>query len=182
MLGLSLGGCQEPTEIIPAELPGTTTPRVPPPGEKEPEALGEPAMQRPADPNMKLAAAGTTSPPTEVGETKTTPSGVKYETLKPGAGVEARPGQTVTVNYTGTLSDGKVFDSTRKGDKDVPATFQIASGSLIAGWVEGVPGMKVGERRKLTIPPGLAYGSQGQPPTIPPDATLTFEIELLEIK
>jgi FKBP-type peptidyl-prolyl cis-trans isomerase FkpA len=182
VLGLAMGGCQEPTEIIPAALPGTTITRVPPPGEKEAEALGEQPMQRPADSSRKEPVAGTTSPPTEIGETKTTPSGVKYETLKAGAGVEARPGQSVTVNYTGTLADGKVFDSTHKGEKDEPATFQVAAGNVIAGWVEGVPGMKVGERRKLTIPPGLAYGSKGQPPTIPPDATLNFEIELLEIK
>jgi FKBP-type peptidyl-prolyl cis-trans isomerase FkpA len=179
VLGLAMGGCQEPTEIISAAPPGTENPRVPPPGEKEAEALGEPAMQAPVDPTKKKAVAGTISPPTATGETKTTPSGVKYETLKAGDGPEIKAGQSVTVLYTGSLTDGTVFDSTRTGDKDKdePVPFEIGTGKVIAGWDEGVPGMRVGERRKLTIPPELAYGSKGQPPTIPPDATLIFEIE-----
>jgi FKBP-type peptidyl-prolyl cis-trans isomerase len=179
MLGLAMGGCQEPTEIIPAGPPGTAFTRVPPPGEKEAEALGEPAMQAPVDPTKKPAVAGTISPPTEIGETKTTPSGVKYETLKAGDGPEVKPGQSVMVHYTGSLADGKVFDSSHKGDKDEPATFEVGTGKVIAGWDEGVPGMRIGERRKLTIPPELAYGAQGQPPSIPPNATLVFEIELV---
>jgi FKBP-type peptidyl-prolyl cis-trans isomerase len=136
-------------------------------------------MQAPVDPTKKPAVAGTISPPTEIGETKTTPSGVKYETLKAGDGPEVKPGQSVMVHYTGSLADGKVFDSSHKGDKDEPATFEIGTGKVIAGWDEGVPGMRIGERRKLTIPPELAYGAQGQPPSIPPNATLVFEIELV---
>jgi FKBP-type peptidyl-prolyl cis-trans isomerase FkpA len=182
LLGLALAGCQEPTEIIPAALPGTGDARIAPKEEKEPEALGEPAMQTPSDPTLKPAVAGTISPPTAPGETKTTPSGVTYETLKPGGGVELRSGQTATVRYTGTLSDGKVFDSTHKGDKDEPATLLVAPDVVISGWVEGLPGMKVGEVRKLTIPPASAYGSRGRPPSIPADATLVFEVELVEIK
>jgi FKBP-type peptidyl-prolyl cis-trans isomerase len=179
VLGLAMGGCQEPTEIIPSGPPGTAYTRVPPPEEKEAEALGEPAMQAPVDPTKKKAVAGTISPPTEIGETKTTPSGVKYETLKAGNGPEVKPGQSVTVNYTGTLTDGKVFDSTHKGDKDVPVTFEIGTGKVIGGWDEGVPGMKIGERRRLTIPPELGYGAQGQGSSIPPNATLIFEIEVV---
>ena len=182
VLGLALGGCQEPTEIIPAALPGTANPRIPPHEEKEPEALGEQAMRAPVDPSRKEGVAGTISPPTALGETRTTPSGVTYETLKAGGGVEVRPGQTVSVHYTGTLDDGTIFDTTHKGDKDEPVTLPIELGSVIGGWVEGIPGMKVGERRKLTIPSALAYGSQGHPPNIPPDATLIFEVELVEIK
>lgn len=182
VLGLFLGGCQEPTEIVPVAVPGTSYTRVPPPEKEEPQALGEAAAQAPADQTMKKAVAGTISPPTEIGEARTTPSGVKYETLKAGDGPEAKPGQSVTVNYTGTLSDGKVFDSTKKEDKNEPAIFPIGKGEVIAGWDEGVPGMKVGERRKLTIPPELGYGSRGQPPKIPANSTLIFEIELLGVK
>jgi FKBP-type peptidyl-prolyl cis-trans isomerase len=179
LLGLAMGGCEGPTEIIPAGPPGTAFTRVPPPEEKEPEALGEPAMQAPVDPTRKTAVAGTISPPTAIGETKTTPSGVTYETLKAGDGPEVKPGQSVRVNYTGTLADGTVFDSTHKGDKDEPATFEIGTGKVIGGWDEAVPGMKIGERRKLTIPPELGYGAQGSPPKIPAGATLNFEIEVL---
>jgi FKBP-type peptidyl-prolyl cis-trans isomerase len=179
LLGMAAGGCQEPTEIIPAAYPGTTNPRVPPKEATEPEALGEAAMQAPVDPGTKKAVSGTISPPTAIGETKTTPSGVTYETLKEGDGPEVKPGQSVTVHYTGTLTDGKVFDTSHKPDKDEPAAFEIGTGKVIPGWDEAVPGMKVGERRKLTIPPALAYGAQGRPPSIPPDSTLIFEIEVV---
>src|SRR4051794_14199888 len=84
-LVLIAGGCQEPTEIVPAGLPGTPSVRVPPPEEKEPEALGEGAARTPVDATKKQPVAGTISPPTEIGETRTTPSGVTYETLKAGA-------------------------------------------------------------------------------------------------
>ena len=180
MLTFTAAGCQEPTELIPVGPPGMSYTRVPPPEKEEPQALGEPAMQSPVDPTRKKAVAGTISPPTEIGETKTTPSGVKYETLKAGDGPEAKPGQSVTVHYTGTLTDGTIFDDSRK--RKEPATFEIGNGSVIPGWDEAVPGMKVGERRKLTIPPDLAYGAKGQPPAIPEDATLTFDIELLGVK
>jgi FKBP-type peptidyl-prolyl cis-trans isomerase len=182
VLGLALGGCEAPTEIVPVAPPGTNYTRVPPPEKEEPQALGEQAAQAPVDQTMKKAVAGTISPPTEIGEARTTPSGVKYETLKAGDGPEVKPGQSVTIHYTGTLSDGTVFDSTKKEGKDEPATFAIDEKNLIAGWVEGVPGMKVGERRKLTIPPELGYGSRGKPPVIPANATLNFEIELLGVK
>jgi FKBP-type peptidyl-prolyl cis-trans isomerase len=186
VLGLAFVGCQEPTEIIPVAPPGTSYTRVPPPEKEEPQALGETAMQAPVDSSRKKAVGGTISPPTAIGETKTTPSGVQYETLKAGDGPAVKPGQSVTVHYTGTLTDGKVFDSTRAKakdkDKDTPATFEVGTGKVIAGWDEGVPGMKIGERRKLTIPPELAYGAVGQEPRVPPNATLIFDIELLDAK
>jgi FKBP-type peptidyl-prolyl cis-trans isomerase len=103
---------------------------------------------------------------------------VKYETLKAGDVPEVKPGQTVTVHYTGTLSDGKVFDTSHK-DKDEPRPFEVGTGKVIAGWDEAIPGMKIGERRKLTIPPELGYGALGQEPMIPPNATLIFEVEVL---
>jgi FKBP-type peptidyl-prolyl cis-trans isomerase len=138
-------------------------------------------MRAPIDPSRKKAVAGTISPPTAIGETKTTPSGVKYETLKAGDGPELKPGQTALFHYTGTLADGKVFDTSHQKDKDEPRSFEIGADKVIAGWEEGVPGMKVGERRKLTIPPELGYGEQGNPPSIPPNATIVFEIELVKI-
>jgi FKBP-type peptidyl-prolyl cis-trans isomerase len=180
MLGLAMGGCHEPAEMIPVAPPGLSYTRVPPPEKDEPQALGEAAMQAPVDPTRKKAVAGTISPPTEIGETKTTPSGVKYETVKAGDGAEAKPGQNVTVHYTGSLTDGTIFDDSRR--KKEPATFEIGTEKVIPGWDEAVPGMKVGERRKLTIPPELGYGSKGQPPSIPGDSTLIFDIELLDVK
>jgi FKBP-type peptidyl-prolyl cis-trans isomerase len=180
-IGLFFGGCQEPSEMVPAGLPGDSYVRVPPPEKEEPQAKGESAGQTTVDASKKPAVPGTISPPTALGETKTTPSGVKYETLKPGDGPEAKPGQTATVHYTGTLTDGKVFDSSRT--RDEPFSFALDdTGGVITGWIEGIPGMRVGERRKLTIPPELAYRAEGRPPTIPPNATLIFEVDLISIK
>ena len=100
--------------------------------------------------------------------------------VKVGTGDEAKPGDYVEVHYTGTLKDGKKFDSSI--DRKEPFTFTIG-GRVIKGWNEGVPGMKVGGKRKLIIPPELAYGAKGTPDgTIPPDAELTFVVELLEVK
>ncbi len=97
-----------------------------------------------------------------------------------GTGDVAKEGSTITVKYTGTLSDGTVFDSTDKQGGQ-PATFTLTKGSLIDGWVQGIPGMKVGGKRKLVIPPSLAYGNRAQG-SIPANSTLTFEIELLGVK
>ena len=97
-----------------------------------------------------------------------------------GKGAEAKTGHTVHVHYVGTLADGKEFDSSRK--RGQPFVFTLGKGGVIQGWDLGVQGMKVGGKRKLVIPPQLAYGPGGRPPTIPPAATLTFEIELLDVK
>jgi FKBP-type peptidyl-prolyl cis-trans isomerase len=97
-----------------------------------------------------------------------------------GTGAEAKEGSTISVKYTGTLQDGTVFDSTDKHGGQ-PATFQLAKGQLIDGWVQGIPGMKVGGKRKLVIPPDLGYGSQAQS-GIPANSTLIFEIELVDAK
>ncbi|MBI4091111.1 MAG: FKBP-type peptidyl-prolyl cis-trans isomerase [Candidatus Komeilibacteria bacterium] len=102
------------------------------------------------------------------------------ETLIPGTGPEAQNGDAVSVHYTGMLTDGKTFDSSL--DRGTPFTFTLGAGEVIAGWDQGVLGMKKGEKRKLTIGPALAYGASGYPPVIPPQATLLFEIELLDIK
>jgi FKBP-type peptidyl-prolyl cis-trans isomerase len=105
--------------------------------------------------------------------------GFKVEDEKVGTGKEAKSGDTVTVNYKGTLTDGTVFDSSY--DRNEPFTTQIGVGQVIKGWDLGIPGMKVGGKRKLTIPADLGYGSQGAG-KIPPNATLLFEVELLDVK
>ncbi len=113
-------------------------------------------------------------------ETTTTPSGLKYEEIKKGTGVEATTGKTVSVHYTGWLTDGKKFDSSK--DRGQTFDFPLGGGRVIKGWDEGVQGMKEGGVRKLTIPASLGYGSRGAGGVIPPDATLVFEVELVKVK
>ncbi|MBI3926684.1 MAG: FKBP-type peptidyl-prolyl cis-trans isomerase [Armatimonadetes bacterium] len=106
----------------------------------------------------------------------TTPSGLKYAVLQEGAGEEARPGQPALVDYTGWLADGTRFDSSL--ERKQPFEFLLGAGQVVRGWEEGVSGMKVGEKRKLLIPPELGYGNRGIG-KIPPGATLEFEVTLL---
>ena len=110
---------------------------------------------------------------------KITDSGLKYEELTVGGGAVAEAGQTVSVHYTGWLTDGIKFDSSV--DRNQPFQFLLGKGQVIRGWDEGVQGMKVGDKRKLTIPPQLGYGAAGAGGVIPPNATLVFDVELLEI-
>jgi FKBP-type peptidyl-prolyl cis-trans isomerase len=123
---------------------------------------------------LSLAACGG-------GDSGTSPSAegtLVIDDLVVGTGATAAVGNTVTVHYVGTFTNGTQFDSSY--DRGQPFSFRIGAGQVIAGWDQGVPGMKVGGKRRLTIPPSLAYGSQGQGP-IPPNATLIFEIDLLSI-
>ncbi|HEV7517904.1 MAG TPA: FKBP-type peptidyl-prolyl cis-trans isomerase [Thermoanaerobaculia bacterium] len=110
----------------------------------------------------------------------TTPSGLKYTDLKVGEGEEAKAGQRVDVHYTGWLTNGTKFDSSL--DRGKPFSFKLGAGQVIQGWDQGVAGMKVGGKRKLTIPPGLGYGSQSVGGVIPPNSTLDFDVELLGVK
>jgi len=110
----------------------------------------------------------------------TTPSGLQYRDDQVGTGAEAKAGDHVAVHYTGTLMDGTKFDSSR--DRGKPLEFVLGAGSVIQGWDEGIQGMRVGGRRRLVIPAALGYGARGYPPVIPANATLIFDVELMEVR
>jgi peptidylprolyl isomerase len=133
----------------------------------------------PAAGSAPAAPAGKTADTS--GKMQTLPSGLKYTDIKVGTGESPKPGQTVVVHYTGTLQDGTKFDSSR--DRNEPFDFVLGGHHVIPGWEEGVATMKPGGKRKLVIPPDLAYGAAGTPDgKILPNATLNFEIELLRVE
>ena len=141
-------------------------------GESTPSPSTSPTPQRPAQPATPQATAAR-----EV----TTPSGLKYQDLVVGNGAMAEGGSPVEVNYTGWLTDGTKFDSSLDPGR-TPLPFTIGAGMVIRGWDEGVKGMRVGGKRKLTIPADLAYGERGYPPVIPANSTLVFEVEFVSVK
>ena len=153
---------------------------------KTSETVSNPFELDPEDPNPSLftmASEKTSSNSSplagaEIGASQVTSSGLQITELVSGEGQEATPGTTVSVNYKGTLDNGKEFDSSYGRG---PFEFSLGAGMVIKGWDEGVAGMKVGGKRKLVIPPELGYGSRGIGP-IPPNSVLTFEVELLAVK
>ena len=136
-------------------------------------------FNQPAEPPAPQTSGNPADPVPGV-ETITTASGLSYQDLTPGSGAEAQAGKTVAVHYTGWLTDGTKFDSSRDGGQ--PFEFTLGRGSVIPGWDEGVAGMQVGGTRKLFIPAELAYGAAGYSGVIPPNATLVFDVELVEVK
>ncbi len=108
------------------------------------------------------------------------PQSLQVQDLRMGTGTVAKAGQVITVNYVGTLADGTKFDSSY--DRKQPFSFILGGGMVIKGWDMGLVGMKVGGKRKLIIPPDLAYGQEGRPPVIPANSTLIFEVELLAVQ
>jgi peptidylprolyl isomerase len=138
--------------------------------------LGATGVQ--AEPTTRPSESPTTQPQQSE---RQLPSGLKIIEVREGHGDQtAKAGDTVVVHYTGRLTNGKKFDSSR--DRGEPFSFKLGAGQVIRGWDEGIAGMKVGEQRKLIIPPDLAYGERGAPPVIPPNATLVFDVELLAIQ
>ncbi len=136
--------------------------------------------------NKTAQAPATTNPAaatpseTTANSAARTVSGIQIEDVREGDGAVAKKGNTVSVNYLGTLaSNGSKFDSSY--DRNEPFSFKLGSGQVIEGWEKGIEGMKVGGKRILTIPPEKAYGPDGAPPVIPPNATLKFEVELLGV-
>ena len=129
--------------------------------------------------SSKSTSAPAAGPTKVEGEGTKTPDGLQYWDIKVGAGRTADRGMTVKVHYTGWLTNGKKFDSSVGSS---PFQFRIGAHQVIKGWEEGVAGMKVGGKRQLKIPPDLAYGKEGYPGAIPPNATLIFDIQLLSVE
>jgi peptidylprolyl isomerase len=147
-----------------------------------PAAAPSADVRTPAPPPAAAPApkVDTSAPSSVAGLTPVvTPSGLKYWVLKEGTGPTPKAGQNVRVHYTGWLKDGTKFDSSV--DRGEPLPFAVGVGQVIPGWDEGVLTMKVGEKRQLEIPPGLAYGDEGAGGVIPPGATLVFDVELVGI-
>ena len=169
-----------PTPLPPTEAElaamnrGTTTPTSLP--STQPESTQaestQPESTQPESTQAELAA-------TNQENIMTTPSGLQYIERRAGSGAKPQPGEIVAVHYTGTLEDGTVFDSSRT--RGEPISFALGAGMVITGWDEGISLMNEGGQATLIIPPDLAYGEQGYPPVIPPNATLTFDVELVSI-
>jgi FKBP-type peptidyl-prolyl cis-trans isomerase len=177
----AVSGCQPP-DMKTLNPPGIDSPPPIPEGADESMAAGESANEVAVEPselpeNVKTPDLQTTKPQ-EIGKTE---GGMDYTINKKGEGTRrAKAGDEVVVHYVGRLMNGRRFDSSR--ERNEPFRFRIGSGQVIKGWDELVTGMKIGETRQAVIPPEKAYGKEGRPPTIPPNAELIFEVELLDIR
>ena len=175
---------------LPLTFTGTGCAKLTEPPKEEPiqvePATSASAAGKPVDPNrtaalasaIKAAEQEAPAKPAESAPPSNEKLGIKD--LAVGKGTEAKAGDSVKVHYVGTLPDGKEFDASKKHGQ--PFEFELGAGRVIKGWDQGVAGMKVGGKRKLTVPPSLGYGARGFPPVIPPNSTLLFEVELLEVK
>jgi hypothetical protein len=178
-----------PSTVV-AAVPGASSTSLTAPAIATSSASASAPMELdPDNPNPTLFAMAADSPqadaaalggPMDAEKSELTASGLRITDLVVGTGAEASSGDTVVVHYRGTLEDGSQFDASY--DRGTPFSFPLGAGRVIKGWDEGVQGMKVGGKRKLLIPPDLAYGNRGAGGVIPPNATLTFEVELLEVK
>jgi peptidylprolyl isomerase len=139
-------------------------------------SCAKPGRPAPAQPTLSTASPQRT----RVGDTVTTFTGIKYVLIHAGGGARPRAGRTVILHYTGTLKDGTKFDSSR--DRSQPFEFVLGTHAVIAGWDDVIALLEIGDRAICIIPPDLAYGAKGSPPTIPPNATLIFDIELLGMR
>lgn len=185
VLALTLAGCSKPAPPPEAaSAPSMTPPPAPPPApttEAPKPATEAPATEKPAEKTAEKGKAMGPKLPGEEGKpVVTSKSGLKYIVLEKGNGKVPQKGATIVAEYTGWLTDGKKFDSS----KDHPGefSFQVGEGQVIPGWDEALSGMKVGESRKLIVPPELGYGAEGAGGVIPPNATLIFEVKLAKIK
>lgn len=178
LVGLSFAGCQPPPQFVPTVPPGVEVKDVAPPQKdsEAPSALGESKITE-----QKLKEAKITKNlelPVSIKPEDAIKDGLKIESSGNGTGEGAKVGQNVTVHYTGKLTSGVKFDSSL--DRRTPFQFVLGQGSVIKGWDAGLQGMKVGEKRTLTIPPRYGYGERGTG-KIPPNATLVFDIEMIKI-
>jgi hypothetical protein len=165
--------------IAAAPAPAVRAAAVRAPFELDPDDANPTLFAMAPDTDETLAQAGALGGELSAPRERISESGLRITDLVPGDGPEARSGQTVIVNYRGTLENGKEFDSSYGRG---PFSFPLGAGRVIRGWDEGVAGMQVGGKRRLVIPPDLGYGERGAGGVIPPNATLIFEVELLEIR